>query len=265
MEVDEALQPYVESLRELLRNPELADVRSVPAMEWLGKRDPLRTLIPYTGNLSVVDQARIANWFETHIAIDKKLRNTWLGLLPLAHTFTLFIGSQLLENPPRKTDVTKLSRQELLEMAWEIQVNGDVKLVWQEVDVERECLTKLEEEMFERSEAARIAGEYQWGLDAGDHQLEDAWNPYDGLPCHWTHADRLEDYDNDEMVSDTSMILDNLNYNEILHYSSFNLAQNLSRYQNRLLTRTQAQNRGHNPSSGGPRKKSNPDSEKKQK
>lgn len=109
MEVNEALQPHVDSLCELLQNPELANVHSIPAMEWLGKRDPLRTLIPYTGNLSVVDRARIANWFETHIAIDKKLRNTWLGLLPLAHTFTLFIGSQLLENLSRKTDIAKLS------------------------------------------------------------------------------------------------------------------------------------------------------------
>ena len=47
--------------------------------------------------------------------------------------------------------------------------------------------------------AAGIAGEYQWGLDAGDHQ--DAWNPYDGLPYHWIHADRLEN--DDEKVSNT--------------------------------------------------------------
>jgi len=73
-----------------------------------------------------------------------------------------------------------------------------VELLWQEVDVERECLAKLEEEMFERSQAAGIAGEYQWGLDAGDHQ--DTWNPYDGLPCHWIHADRLESYDDDKRL-----------------------------------------------------------------
>ena len=86
-------------------------------------------------------------------------------------------------------------------MAWEIQENGDVNLIWQEVDVELECLAKLEEELFERSQAAGIAGECQWGLDAGDHQ--DAWNPYDGLPDHWIHIDRVENYDNDEKVSDT--------------------------------------------------------------
>jgi hypothetical protein len=71
-------------------------------------------------------------------------------------------------------------------MAWEIQENGDVTLLWQEVDVERECLAKLEEEMFERSQAAGIAGEYQWGLDVGDHQ--DGWNPFHTigfLPIDW--------------------------------------------------------------------------------
>ena len=127
----------------------------------------------------------------------------WLGLLPLAHTFTLFITSQLLEKPPPKTDMTKLSRQEQLKMAWEIQENGDEELLWQEVDIERECLARLEEEMFERSQAAGIAGEYQWGLDVGDHQ--EAWNPYDGLPAHWNHADRLESND-EKNVSETGSL-----------------------------------------------------------
>ena len=167
----------------------------------MGKRDPLQTLIPCTGSLSVTDRARIANWFETHIAIDKKLRNTWLGLLPLAHTFTLFIGFQLVEKPPRKIDITRLSHWELLEMAWEMQVKGDVTLLWQEVDIECECLSKLEEEMFERSQAAGLAGEYQWGLDAGHHQ--EAWNPYDGVPADWEHAERIEIDDDDKRVSNT--------------------------------------------------------------
>ena len=86
-------------------------------------------------------------------------------------------------------------------MAWEIQENGDAELLWQEVDVERECLAMLAEEMFELSQAAGIAGEYQWDLDAGDHQ--DAWNPYKSLPDHWIHAERLENYDDDERVSDS--------------------------------------------------------------
>ncbi|KAF9473671.1 hypothetical protein BDN70DRAFT_816899, partial [Pholiota conissans] len=49
------------------------------------------------------------------------------------------------------------------------------------IDIDRDCLYQLEEEMFERSSRAGIAGHCQWGLDEGDHQF---WNPYDGIPAH---------------------------------------------------------------------------------
>ena len=41
--------------------------------------------------------------------------------------------------------------------------------------------------MFEVSERAEIAGNHQWGLDAGYHQY---WNPYDGF---WNTGEREED------------------------------------------------------------------------
>ena len=53
--------------------------------------------------------------------------------------------------------------------------------------------------MSEHSQAAGIAGEYQWGLNSGDHQ--DAWNSYKGLSDHSIHAKRLENYDNNERVT----------------------------------------------------------------
>ncbi|KAG1727727.1 hypothetical protein EDB19DRAFT_1642847, partial [Suillus lakei] len=41
------------------------------------------------------------------------------------------------------------------------------------------------------------AGNFQWGLDAGNHQ--DGWDPYAGLPSHWNHEDCNEgDLDCDE-------------------------------------------------------------------
>ena len=87
----------------------------------------------------IVDESDVVDslWgdaFETHIAIDKNLRNTWLGLLPLAHTIVIYalhpITTTSQNKPPQKTDIAKLSRQELLEMpvAWRIQVNGNVNL-----------------------------------------------------------------------------------------------------------------------------------------
>ncbi|RPD52542.1 hypothetical protein L227DRAFT_468077, partial [Lentinus tigrinus ALCF2SS1-6] len=45
--------------------------------------------------------------------------------------------------------------------------------------------------MFERSAAAGIAGWYQWGLDAGDHQ--DGWDPYNEIPDSWNLGDFYPD------------------------------------------------------------------------
>jgi len=59
-------------------------------------------------------------------------------------------------------------------------------------------LILLEEEMFERSSLAGIAGNYQWGLDAGDHQ--DGWLPYAGTPEHWNHDDRESEDDDEQML-----------------------------------------------------------------
>jgi hypothetical protein len=74
--------------------------------------------------------------------------------------------------------------------------------------VEEETGEEIHQQEYGRERKGQLAtGEYQWGLDAGDHQ--DAWNPYNGLPCHWIHADRVENYDNDKRVSDTLMLLDN--------------------------------------------------------
>ena len=38
-----------------------------------------------------------------------------------------------------------------------------------DVEVDKECLARLEEELFEVSNRAGIAGYYQRGLDSGDH------------------------------------------------------------------------------------------------
>ncbi|TFK34965.1 hypothetical protein BDQ12DRAFT_580868, partial [Crucibulum laeve] len=54
-------------------------------------------------------------------------------------------------------------------------------------DVDLECLAALEEQMFENSVAAGVAGNQQWGLDAGSHM--DRWNPYSGLSSQWNHKD----------------------------------------------------------------------------
>jgi hypothetical protein len=86
--------------------------------------------------------------------------------------------------------MAKLKPKDLLLRAWKVQFMGTPERLV-DIDVEKECLEQLEEEMFEVSFRAGIAGNYQWGLDAGFH---DNWNPYANLPTQW----KVGDYDGEE-------------------------------------------------------------------
>ncbi|KAF8059494.1 hypothetical protein FPV67DRAFT_1426312, partial [Lyophyllum atratum] len=187
-EVDDALSDSKGVLSALLLNASSTSSKDVPAKAWLeeAKKDITKALVPYVGSLSIIERARIANWFEAHISKDKKLRRTWIGLLPIAHAHTTFIASRLKADA--KND--KLEKYTLFQKAWILQMTGVPSSAWTDVDVDRECLDRLEVQMFERSVRAGIAGHHQWGLDAGDHQ--DCWNPYSGLPEDWNHGDRDE-------------------------------------------------------------------------
>jgi hypothetical protein len=99
---------------------------------------------------------------------------------------TLYIAYRLKSDPKME----KLKRKDLLIQAWEFQFTGTPERLV-DIDVERECLEQLEEEMFEVSFRAGIAGNYQWGLDAGYH---DNWNLYANLPVQW----KVGDYAGDE-------------------------------------------------------------------
>lgn len=168
-----------------MENPSQVSSTNVPAKTWLEqeKQDISRTIIPFVGTLSIIERAKIANWFEANISKDKKTRRKWLGLLPIAHAHTVFIASRLKAEPKSQG----LDEHARLQKAWNAQFTGVLPL-WTDVDVDRDCLYRLEERMFERSGLAGIAGNCQWGLDAGDHQGD--WDPYAGIPMHWNHEDR---------------------------------------------------------------------------
>jgi hypothetical protein len=154
----------------------------------------LTALVPYVGDISVTDRARVTNWFDVHIARgESKEPHTWIGLLPLAHAFTLLLVSRLhyrITGDPEYPATASLEDGEkfVLNKCWDYQVESDPGNVRSEIDVDKECLERLEEQMFERSERAGVAGHFQWGLDAGTHQ--DSWDPYNMLPTEWDHGDR---------------------------------------------------------------------------
>jgi hypothetical protein len=135
------------------------------------------SIVHHVGTLSVIERAQIANWFETHVSRGQDVRDFWLGRLPIAHAHTLFIAYRMTKDPAFEA----LTWTDTLQKAWIAQLTG-VPSILAEVDIDRECLEQLEEEMFERTHRTGPSGNFQWGLDAG-HQ--DGWDPYFGVPNTW--------------------------------------------------------------------------------
>jgi hypothetical protein len=152
----------------------------IPAKKWLqdNNKDLSTAAIPHVGTLSVIERAQIANWFETHISREKDVRTLWVSLLPIAHAHTLFIAYRMTKDPT----FSDLTDPDMLQRAWVAQLMS-IPSILGEVDVDRECLEKLEEEMFERTDRTGPSGNWQWGLDAGHHQ--DGWDPSFGIPKTW--------------------------------------------------------------------------------
>lgn len=182
--VDAALSPFKELLDNLMLSPaDVSEEDHVPARDWLLQKesDLLMTPVGFSGGLSSAERAQIARWFEVNICDDdQNVRNVWMGYLPLAHAYTVYIAHRI-----RLVDLT-LTQNAALDRAWKL-LSCEEQCSAQNVDVDRDALLQLEEEMFERSARAGIAGNYQWGRDVGGHQ--GYWNPYDGLPSIWDHGD----------------------------------------------------------------------------
>ena len=197
-EIHEALQASIPVLRKLLDSPETLSNETIPAKKWLeeGKKILQKSLVPFTGDLTFNERAKIANWFEEHIAQqDPKKRQKWLGLLPIAHAHTIVIASRLRkETPNDESD----KPEELVHKAWQKQMEMAASPL-SEVDVDLLCLEGLEEQMFERSALAGNAGHWQWGLNVGHHQ--DGWNPYAGIPDHWNHCNCESESEGELQVS----------------------------------------------------------------
>lgn len=161
--------------------------------------------IPFAGDLTLVERAQIANWFYHSIpgAQAKEATQLWMGRAPLAHAFTIFLsvrhrGRLIREATPSPllagTDIE--IQAALWKEAWKCQCATFLDPKTTDVDVE--CLKLLEKRMFENSFDAGVAGNQQWGLDAGAHQKR--WYPYGGLPSDWNHEDRHTESESEHLV-----------------------------------------------------------------
>ncbi|KAG6882671.1 hypothetical protein C0992_011018 [Termitomyces sp. T32_za158] len=166
-DVEEARSPFSDILEKLFIQPDLVNSEDVPSKAWLEseKKDIFTAPVPHTGSLTMMKRAEIANWLQLKINQRKKHSKDWVGLLLNAHAQTLYIASNLKADPKFQN----ITERTLIQRAWIVQFSGTAPH-WDHVDVDAQCLDHLEEEMFEQYECASRAGNYQWGLDAGDHQ-----------------------------------------------------------------------------------------------
>lgn len=212
MEVDDALQPHSKILSALHSGGADLDDNAIPALALVRKNKRARYealrrgLVCVFGGLSVEDISRINNWIYRKLPSADRNIQTWMGGVVVAHAATLLIASRHRVCIEAETgfpqDSTAPDKEKYLVLrAWEIQNSSIARPM---VDVDRECISILEERMFEESAAAGKAGMWQWGLDAGDHQ--ERWNPYAGLPPHWVHEDRPISTDDSEYEVFTAAI-----------------------------------------------------------
>ncbi|KAG1886689.1 hypothetical protein F4604DRAFT_1283752 [Suillus subluteus] len=103
--------------------------------------------------------------------------------MPLVHAFTLVVAHRKAGYFQKRVEAQneEWNNNELLKMAW-----ADLMISYPAdsfvADVDLECLTTLEARMFEDSEAG-LAGNRQWGLDAGQHHRR--WDVYLNIPTEW--------------------------------------------------------------------------------
>ncbi|KAJ7504614.1 hypothetical protein B0H11DRAFT_1709555 [Mycena galericulata] len=208
-EIDKALRPYLGDLEKLLANSD-GDSPSVPASVFSraqknAKGKCFETLrqggVPYTGELSSSDCARVANWFYNCVPGSQNSVVNWLMRVPGAHACTILIAYRNLEEimaeiqiNPRYDNMDQQTA--IFKIAWQRQTS---RSRFQFVDVDHECLNIFEERLFEDSCAAGCAGNRQWGLDVGPHQ--NGWNPYANIPAHWNHEDRNDESESELQVS----------------------------------------------------------------
>ncbi|KAG1752795.1 hypothetical protein EDB19DRAFT_2035386 [Suillus lakei] len=192
-EMDNILAPHKFTIQYLISLPRLENIQHLPS--W--------TSSTAAGKKS---QAQVAHWIYDNFEEARETVVQWLGCAPFAHTLSIVLAcnkrSILEADPSYPRDGTTDAQEEfILEAAWAtlLEQTGRSTDVTH-TDVDLECLSAFEQRLFEKSARSGSAGNFQWGLDAGNHQ--DSWDPYAGLPSHWNHEDCNEgdpDYDENEL------------------------------------------------------------------
>lgn len=210
-EIDVALSSSLPVITRLLNDPSTVDTKDAPVLAYLRGPPPKGPgpgptahkagVVQFGGDISILDRARVNNWFELHVLNARATREIWMCRAPVAHALTVLLASrhrnQFVTDAKFPTE-SSADEQEyfVLNKAWEYQVQN-VSSDWQVVDVDQESLHTLERRMFEVSKNAGCAGYYQWGLDVGDHK--DCWFLYGSVPKEYNL--RNGEYDDPDILN----------------------------------------------------------------
>ncbi|TRM67848.1 hypothetical protein BD626DRAFT_564741 [Schizophyllum amplum] len=222
-EVEDILGPHLQTLSLILAEGHLgrdARLLKIPCIQWLRdskakvagvsasalKRLKDEGSIPFEGPLSPEDRAQISNWISRRVPGASEQSLEWFGKSLAAHAQTILIAARrqaeiidlLGDDFPAGPGSAVKRVQAIWDIAWKLMREERWSALSKPngIDVDRECLKIFERKILENSEEAGRAGNWQWGLDAGQH--EHNWLPYAGLgeQTVWG-SPRSEDTDRD--------------------------------------------------------------------
>jgi hypothetical protein len=189
--MNDVLQPHLSTLKLLVGSQDTLDDTDIPVLrETRGTKDHSFASLVVDANrgaLTLRELAAINNWLHIHIGNgDQKNQVSWFVSLAAAHARTLWCSS-LVQAHNDSRGGADLDEATALSKAWDVlKSTGRVH----KVDINKECIAKLERLMFEVSWRAGKAGDKQWGMNVGDHQAN--WDPYAIVPIEWIQKKDIE-------------------------------------------------------------------------
>ena len=216
-EINTALQPHLTFLNTLLLKPK--DIRNdeCPSLAYIRAQKCVSNfkaekihlqsgLILFTGALSNTDIAMVNNWLYYNLTSGSVIPNQWFQHAVAAHAITLLILYKSYIISSSNIPYIQLSHHPQifyghLKDAWMSQCHSAPAL--SPPDIDREAISLLERLMLEVSSSGGPASNYQWGLDAGNHQGH--WNPFEYTPAHW-REEHVPSFENEEYLVSTLLI-----------------------------------------------------------
>ncbi|KAF9060912.1 hypothetical protein BDP27DRAFT_1429496 [Rhodocollybia butyracea] len=176
-------------------------LKQVPALALQNSKDLIGgNATYYTGGLLATQVAEINNWIHTKIPMADKLDINMMLRPTIGHARTLVVAHLFRSEFMGDIEDGTLE-QKVLEKAWKRLKDWTGRTTTGKprpkiVDVNFEAISLLDKIMFDESERAGAAGNHQWGLDIGPHEL--AWTPQ--INHHSVTTDKRRDGKDEETL-----------------------------------------------------------------